>query len=119
MSDSEKTSCIFCLIANKKIEANIIYETDNLIAFHDVNPVAKLHVLIIPKTHVMNVNDLSEKNVDLAGSMILLAKYLARKFGVDESGYRLVLNTEKDAGQTVFHLHLHLLGGREFSWPPG
>jgi|SRR5580704_3287846 histidine triad (HIT) family protein len=111
--------CIFCLIIQKKMKADIIAETDRVIAFHDVNPVANLHVLILPKLHVANINEMTKENAGFLVDMMMLAKELARKFNVDRSGYRLVINTERNAGQTVFHLHLHLLGGREFCWPPG
>jgi histidine triad (HIT) family protein len=116
---SKDNNCIFCKIIDKQISANIVYETNNLMAFHDANPVARLHLLIIPKTHVASINDLDEAHAHVIADMILLAKQLARTFGVNESGYRLVMNTGKQAGQSVFHLHVHLLGGRDFSWPPG
>jgi histidine triad (HIT) family protein len=111
--------CIFCAIAHKKIKADIVSETDQVIAFHDINKIAPFHLLIIPKVHLTSMNDISDENAGTMTDMMLLAKNLARKFDVDKSGYRIVINTGKDAGQTVFHLHIHLLGGRSFSWPPG
>jgi len=116
---SNKPSCIFCDIANKKIKANIVSESEHLVAFHDTNKVAELHLLIIPKEHFASLNDIDENASAIMADMVLTAKNLARQFHVDETGYRLVMNTGKDAGQSVFHLHMHLLGGRPFSWPPG
>lgn len=112
-------SCIFCSIVNKKIKANIISETDKVMAFEDINPAANVHILIIPKTHISNLNEINENHASIMASMMLLAKDLASQLGVNKTGYRLVINTEKQAGQTVFHLHCHLLGGRDLSWPPG
>lgn len=116
---TKDVNCVFCSIIDKKIQASIIAETDRVLAFHDINPVADLHALIIPKIHLANINDVSKESASFLMDMVLLAKDLAKQFHVDKSGYRLVFNTERGAGQTVFHLHLHLLGGRSFSWPPG
>lgn len=116
---THELGCIFCSIIEKKIPANIILENERVLAFHDINPAAKLHVLIIPKCHVPTINDVTKENASVMADMTLCAGEIAKKFGVDRSGYRLVVNTERGAGQTVFHLHLHLLAGREFSWPPG
>jgi len=110
---------IFDKIIRKEIPAKIAYEDDKFIAINDVNPQAPLHLLIIPKENIPTLNDASDSHKQLLGEMLLLAKNLAKHFGVDEKGYRLVLNVNDDGGQTVFHLHLHLLGGREFGWPPG
>ena len=111
--------CLFCKIAHKEIPAKIVLEDSRFLAFEDVSPQAPVHILIIPKEHVEKVSDLTDENSELAGGLILAAKKLAKAIGIEDSGYRLVLNCNKDAGQAVFHLHLHLLGGRKFSWPPG
>jgi histidine triad (HIT) family protein len=111
--------CIFCKIAAGKIPADKIFEGEEVIAFRDVNPQAPHHVLIIPRRHIESVNELKEEDAPLVTKMILAAKEIAGKLGVAQSGYRLVLNTNRAAGQAVFHIHLHLLGGRTFSWPPG
>ena len=111
--------CIFCNIAEGKIPAEKVFEGKELIAFRDVNPQAPHHVLIIPRRHIESVNELKEEDASLVGEMILTAKEIAARLGVAQSGYRLVLNTNRAAGQAVFHIHLHLLGGRSFSWPPG
>jgi histidine triad (HIT) family protein len=110
---------LFDKIIRKEIPSKIEYEDDKFIVIDDVNPQAPLHLLIIPKDNIPTLNDASDGNKQLLGEMLLLAKNLAKKYGVDEKGYRLVLNVNDDGGQTVFHLHLHLLGGREFGWPPG
>lgn len=111
------SACIFCAIIEKKLKANVVLETGRILAFHDINPIAPTHVLIVPKKHVANISELSEKDLDLVAEMMLKAKELAAK--LIGTGYRLVINNGEEAGQTVFHLHMHLLGGRNFSWPPG
>lgn len=111
--------CIFCKIIKKDIPSEIVFEDSEVLAFKDLKPQAPVHILIIPKCHIEKVSDLNEKNVDLVGNLILAAKNIAREKGVEESGYRIIINCNKDAGQEVFHLHAHLLGGRKFSWPPG
>ncbi|MDP1538713.1 MAG: histidine triad nucleotide-binding protein [bacterium] len=108
--------CIFCKIVKKEISADIVYENDRVMAFRDINPVAPVHVLIIPKFHIPSVNHLGLENKTLMGELILVAQKIAREQGVDKSGYRLVLNMGKDAGQTVDHLHLHLIGGEKLPW---
>ena len=108
---------IFQMILDKEIESEIIYEDDKIFSIKDINPAAKVHLLIIPKKRINTINDLQNEDKDLIGSMVLVAKELARKHEIEESGYRLVWNTNKDGGQTVYHIHLHLLGGeklREF-----
>jgi histidine triad (HIT) family protein len=108
---------IFQMILDKEIESEIIYEDDKIFSIKDINPAAKVHLLIIPKKRINTINDLQNDDKDLIGSMVLVAKELARKYEIEESGYRLVWNTNKDGGQTVYHIHLHLLGGeklREF-----
>ena len=119
MSVGNGIECIFCAIVNKQIKANIVLESDGVVAFHDINKAAPIHLLIIPKEHVANLNDASIDNSSILGEMLLTARELAFQFGLNESGYRVAMNTGRDAGQTVFHLHMHLLGGRHFSWPPG
>ncbi len=104
--------CIFCKIARHEIPANIVYEDDTVMAFRDIHPQAPVHILIIPKEHIPTVNDLTEKNAGLISHMILVAKKIARDVGIDKSGYRILINCNKDAGQEIFHLHLHLLGGK-------
>ena len=112
-------SCLFCDIVEKKIPANVIFENDDLVAFRDIDPKAPTHVLIIPRKHVSSINDLSENETTLMGNMTLVAKEIAHKEGIAKSGYRLVMNCNNDGGQTVYHIHLHLLGGRWMAWPPG
>jgi histidine triad (HIT) family protein len=104
--------CLFCKILNEEIPADIVYSDDELLAFNDVNPQAPTHVLIIPKTHIATVNDLTEAQSGIIAKMILCAKTLAGETGIAESGYRLVMNCNDQGGQTVFHIHLHLMGGR-------
>jgi histidine triad (HIT) family protein len=111
--------CIFCKIASGEIPSTKVHEDSLLLAFEDVNPVAPTHVLVIPKTHIPTLNDVSGAQSDLLGKMILRAKDIARERGFSEDGYRLVMNCMEGAGQSVFHIHLHLLGGRPFDWPPG
>ena len=108
---------IFQMILDKEIESEIIYEDEKIFCIKDINPAAKVHLLIIPKKRINTINDLEDEDHELIGSMVLVAKNLAKKYKIDESGYRLVWNTNKDGGQTVYHIHLHLLGGeklREF-----
>ncbi|MDA0712894.1 MAG: histidine triad nucleotide-binding protein [bacterium] len=112
-------NCIFCQIVEKKIAANILHETENLLAFYDVNPAAPHHVLVIPKKHIASVNELTLTDSTMLGEMVLLAKTVAESLAVHDSGFRLVINTGSDAGQSVSHMHLHVLGGRELGWPPG
>ena len=114
-----REDCLFCKIANKAIPAKIVFEDTRIVAFEDVNPQAPVHILIIPREHIEKVSDLTENNAEAVGRLLLAAKKIANQKGVQESGYRIVMNCNKDAGQAVFHLHLHLLGGRKFSWPPG
>ena len=115
----DKESCLFCRIAKKKIPAKIVYEDDTALAFEDINPKAPVHLLVIPKLHIERVSDILEKDKELVGHLVSIANRLAESRKIKESGYRLIFNCNKDAGQEVFHLHLHLLGGRKFSWPPG
>ena len=111
---------IFMKIARGEIPANIIYEDTQVVAFHDVNPQAPVHVLVIPRAEVIEtLNDLEERHEKLAGHMLRVAARLAKDLGIAESGYRTVINCREGAGQSVWHLHLHLLGGRAMGWPPG
>ncbi len=111
--------CIFCKIAEGKLPARVIYEDDLAVAFEDIAPQAPVHTLVIPRRHISTLLDMEDGDKELVGHLFRVAKDLAREKGIDEGGFRLVLNTNADAGQTVFHLHLHLLGGRRMSWPPG
>ena len=111
--------CLFCRIAKKEIPSDIVFENEDLLAFRDINPQAPAHILVIPRKHIPTTNDLGAEDVELMGKLILAARDLAEKEGVAEDGYRLVINCNRGAGQAVFHIHLHLLGGRGFSWPPG
>jgi len=113
------TNCLFCRIASGEIPAKIVYEDDDVLAFEDINPQAPMHVLVIPRVHVATLNDLTAAHESLVGAMVRAAAHIAKKRGVAESGYRTVFNCNAAAGQTVFHIHLHVLGGRTFAWPPG
>lgn len=107
------SDCLFCRILAKEIPGDIVFEDDELLAFNDISPQAPVHVLIIPKTHIATVNDLTEAQSGIIGRMILCAKTLADEKGIAESGYRLVMNCNAQGGQTVFHIHMHLMGGRQ------
>ena len=111
--------CIFCGIASKEISAKVAYEDEEILAFHDINPQAPVHIQVIPKTHIARVSELTEKNAEVLSRMVLIANRLAKELKVSEPGYRLVVNCNPGAGQSVYHLHLHLLGGRAMRWPPG
>ena len=111
--------CIFCRIVEKTVPARILHEDALCLAFEDVNPKAPSHTLIIPKKHIESLNSLDEMDDRLVGRLFLVAKKLAQEKGIATSGYRLIINTGAEAGQSVFHLHLHLLGGRPMAWPPG
>lgn len=113
------TDTLFSKIIRREIPADIVYEDDEVLAFRDINPQAPHHVLFIPKTPVPTLNDLTAENVALIGNLFLAAAKFAKKEGFAESGYRCVINCNEDGGQTVFHLHLHLLAGRQMNWPPG
>ena len=112
-------NCLFCKIINKEIEANIVYEDKDVLAFKDIHPQAPVHILIIPKQHIEKISDLDEQKKNIVSNLILTANSLARDNKIDKQGYRLVFNCGADAGQLVFHIHLHLLGGRKMAWPPG
>jgi histidine triad (HIT) family protein len=113
------TDCVFCRIAAKEIPARIVFEDTKCLAFEDLNPQAPHHVLIIPRAHFATLDDVPESEAATLGHMVSKATTIARERGIAASGYRLVWNCREGAGQSVFHIHLHLLGGRPFSWPPG
>ena len=110
---------LFLKIINREIPADIVHETDSILAFRDVNPQAPLHLLIIPKEQISTMNDLETHHAELVGEMFLAAAELAKKEGVAEDGYRVVMNCNRAGGQAVYHIHLHLLAGRQMGWPPG
>ena len=111
--------CLFCKIIAGDIPADIVYESDDAIAFRDINPQAPTHVLVIPRKHIATINDLAESDREIVGSLYMAAKEIAAEEGMAEDGYRAVMNCNAGAGQTVFHIHLHVLGGRQLTWPPG
>lgn len=111
--------CLFCKIASGDIPASIVYEDDDLVAFNDIRPQAPKHVLIIPKEHIATINDTNSNHQALLGRMVLSAKAIAEELQISDSGYRLLFNVNSGGGQEVYHIHLHLLGGRQMTWPPG
>jgi histidine triad (HIT) family protein len=111
--------CLFCKIANKEIPSKIVFEDEKMLAFEDINPQAPEHVLIVPKKHIDSLSACARNDAVLLGNMLIAAQKIAEDRGVSESGYRAVFNMGPDAGMAVNHLHLHLLGGRKFAWPPG
>ncbi|NQT34092.1 histidine triad nucleotide-binding protein [bacterium] len=113
------SDCLFCKIAAGEIPSEFVYEDDELVAFPDINPQAPHHVLIIPRRHIETVLDLTDDDAGLIGRMILAAGKIARELGLSQRGYRLLFNCKQDGGQEVYHIHLHLLGGRRMTWPPG
>jgi histidine triad (HIT) family protein len=113
------TDCLFCKIIHREIPASIVYEDQRVLAFNDVNPQAPTHVLVVPKRHIASLNDMSVEDDQLIGELVRRAAAIAKERGLSAGGYRTVFNTNRDAGQTVFHIHLHLLGGRSMQWPPG
>ena len=113
------SDCLFCKIIAGQIPGAIVHQDDTLVAFKDINPQAPLHVLIVPRKHIATLNDLQSGDDALVGSMFRRAAAIAKEHGYDERGYRAVFNTNREAGQTVFHIHLHLLAGRGLTWPPG
>jgi histidine triad (HIT) family protein len=116
---SSNAQCLFCRIVNGEIPAKKVFEDDEVIAFRDINPQAPTHVLVIPRKHIPSIDDMTEGDVATVGTTLLRASQIARDLGIDGDGYRLVVNNGPGAGQTVFHIHFHLLGGRNFGWPPG
>jgi len=113
------TDCLFCKMVAGEIQPDVVYEDDEILAFRDVNPQAPVHILVIPKRHIATTNDLESEDAALVGNMVLAAKQIAVQEGIDERGYRTLINCNREAGQSVFHIHLHLLGGRAMGWPPG
>jgi histidine triad (HIT) family protein len=112
-------ACLFCKIIKREIPGSIVYEDDSVLAFNDINPQAPTHVLVIPKRHIESLNDLQPADDQIVGELARRAAAIAKERGISASGFRTVFNTNRDAGQTVFHIHLHLLGGRAMGWPPG
>ena len=117
--DKTETDCLFCKFASGDIETDVVYRSDRVLAFRDINPQAPTHVLIIPRGHIATINDLDESGAADIGLLFLAAREIAAQEGFAEDGYRVTMNCNAAAGQTVFHVHLHLLGGRQFGWPPG
>lgn len=117
--EAKMSDCVFCRIVAGEIPAEKLFEDDDVLAFRDLNPVAPTHALIVPKRHIASLNDGTDDDQLLLGRLLLCARTLASECGLSESGYRLVINTMKGAGQAVFHVHVHVLGGRPFGWPPG
>ena len=111
--------CLFCKMVSGDIPCEKVYENELILSFRDIDPKAPTHILIIPKKHIETLNEINENDQDLLGELLLTAKKIAKDEGIDASGYRTVFNCNRDAGQTVFHIHLHLLGGRSMGWPPG
>jgi histidine triad (HIT) family protein len=105
------SECLFCRIANKQTDTEIIHETDDLIVFKDINPHAPVHLLFVPKKHIRSVNDLGDNDHEIVSELIFTAKHMAREMGINESGYKVFFNVEKGGGQMIFHLHLHMIGG--------
>ena len=114
-----KAMCLFCKIIKKKIPATLAYEDNDVLAFHDINPQAPKHILVIPKKHIESLNTLAPEDSAVVAKIYQVIPQIARKEGIAESGYRVVVNTNRDAGQAVPHLHFHILGGRSMNWPPG
>jgi histidine triad (HIT) family protein len=113
------TSCLFCKIIAREIPASIVYEDESVLAFNDINPQAPTHVLLVPKRHIATLSELQPDDDQIVGELVRRAAAIAVERGISAGGFRTVFNTNRDAGQTVFHIHLHLLGGRSLAWPPG
>jgi histidine triad (HIT) family protein len=113
------SDCLFCRIIKREIPASIVYEDDQVLAINDINPQASTHVLVLPKRHIASLNDLSAADDAIVGEIVRRAAAIASERGIAAGGFRTVFNTNRDAGQTVFHIHLHLIGGRPLGWPPG
>ena len=113
------SDCLFCKMISGEIKPDTVYEDDDVLAFRDINPQAPTHILVIPKQHISTLNELEPEHAQLVGQMYIAAKKIAADESIAEAGFRTTMNCNAAAGQTVFHIHLHLLGGRNFSWPPG
>ena len=113
------TNCIFCAIAEGKMPARMVYQDDDVLAFHDINPQAPVHVLVIPRKHIPRIADITEDDQNLIGKVIYTGKQIAQQLGIAQDGFRMVLNNGRYGGQHVYHIHLHVLGGRPMGWPPG
>ena len=116
---ASNAQCLFCRIVNGEIPAKKLFEDDQIVAFHDITPQAPTHVLVIPRNHIPSIDDMTDADADTVGQTILRASKIARELKLEVDGYRLVVNNGPGAGQSVPHIHFHLLGGREFGWPPG
>jgi len=112
-------STIFSKIINKEIHADILFENDKILVFRDISPQAPVHFLVIPKKEIRTINDINEEDKSLIGELFIVAKEIAKKEGISEKGYRTIFNCNEHGGQTVYHIHLHVLGGRQLEWPPG
>jgi len=112
-------NCLFCKIARKEIPSRVVYEDDEVLVFHDIDPKAPVHVLLIPKVHITSLNDVSEDNIEVIAHLTSLIPKVAAMLGIKDNGYRIVINCGADGGQAVGHIHYHLLGGRKLAWPPG
>ena len=112
-------STIFSKIINKEIHTDILFENDKILAFRDISPQAPVHFLVIPKKEIRTINDINEEDKSLIGELFIVAKEIAKKEGISEKGYRTIFNCNEHGGQTVYHIHLHVLGGRQLEWPPG
>ena len=112
-------SCLFCRIINGERPARVVYQDERLVAIEDINPQAPVHILVIPRRHIATLNDLTPEDEGLIGELVRRAAIVAKDRGIDQSGYRTVFNCNRGAGQSVFHIHLHVLGGRRMGWPPG
>jgi histidine triad (HIT) family protein len=113
------TGCLFCNIVARTIPAQIVLENDHVLAFKDVRPMAPMHALVIPKKHISGIHDATREHAEMLGELLLAARDVAESLGLAQSGYRLVMNQGPDGGQSVFHLHCHVMGGRPMAWPPG
>jgi histidine triad (HIT) family protein len=113
------SQCLFCQIINGELNATIVYQDEHVVAFNDINPQAPTHVLVVPRRHIASLNDLTDEDDQLVGELVRRAAAIATSRGIANGGFRTVFNTNRDAGQTVFHIHLHLIGGRGMHWPPG
>jgi len=114
-----KDDCLFCKIIKRQIPSKTVFEDDEVMAFEDIKPQAPVHIIIIPKAHIETLASAAEGDTVMVGRLVMTAKEIAKSKGIDSTGYRVVINCNKDAGQEVFHIHAHLLGGRKFKWPPG